>query len=205
MALQELVKPGERLKMTYEEFLAWADEDVHAEWVDGEVIIHMTAKQRHQAVVGFLMTLFDLFNQFFRLGRFLTAPYQMKLSPEGSGREPDILFVAREHASRLTEEGVAGPADLVVEIVSPESIGRDRGEKFYEYAQGGVAEYWLIDPAKKWAEFYRLDGDHYRTLFEGAEGEFHSQVLSSFRLRVEWLWQKPLPKVLDVLREIGVL
>ena len=116
MALKELAKPGERLKMTYEEFLAWADEDVHAEWVNGEVIIHMTAKDRHQDIVRFLIVLFDLFDQFFRVGKFRSAPFQMKLSPEGSGREPDILFVAREHESRLTEEGVAGPADLVVEI-----------------------------------------------------------------------------------------
>ena len=31
----------ERLRMSYEDYLQWADEDVHAEWVDGEVIIQM--------------------------------------------------------------------------------------------------------------------------------------------------------------------
>lgn len=55
-------------------------------------------------------------------------------------------FVASEHLDRLKETYLDGPADLVVGIVSPDSVGRDRGEKFYEYAQGGVPEYWLIDP-----------------------------------------------------------
>ena len=35
----DVVQP-KRLKMTYEEFREWANEDVHAEWIDGEVIIH---------------------------------------------------------------------------------------------------------------------------------------------------------------------
>lgn len=89
--------------------------------------------------------------------------------------------------------------------VPPESIGRDRGEKFYEYARGGVPEYWLIDPEARWAEFYRLTGEHYRPSLAGAEGEFRSDVLPGLRLRVEWLWQRPLPRVVDVLRELGVL
>ncbi len=208
MALRELAKPGERLKMTYEEFLAWADEDVHAEWVDGEVIIHMTAKQRHQAVVGFLIELFGLFNQFFRVGRFLTAPYQMKLSPEGSGREPDILFVAREHASRLTEEGVAGPADLVVEIVSDDSVTRDRVEKFEEYEQNGVPEYWIIDPRPKRrrAEFFQLD-EHgqYQPVPVGQGGRYDSKVLPGFWLRVDWLWADELPDSFFAFAEIANL
>ena len=39
--LQQTEAKTQRLRMSYEEFLQWADEDVHAEWVDGEVIVHM--------------------------------------------------------------------------------------------------------------------------------------------------------------------
>lgn len=55
-------------------------------------------------------------------------------------------FVAEEHLDRLQEMHLEGPADLVVEIVSPESRLRDRGEKFAEYELAGVSEYWLLDP-----------------------------------------------------------
>ena len=60
------------------------------------------------------------------------------------------------------------------------------GEKFYEYARGGVPEYWLIDPQTEWAEFYRVEGEHYRLVFGGEEGEYRALVLPNFWLRVEW-------------------
>jgi Uma2 family endonuclease len=121
------------------------------------------------------------------------------------GREPDLLFVAQEHLKRLKETHLDGPADLAVEVVSPESVGRDRGEKFYEYAQGGVPEYWLIDPQTKQAEFYQLEEGRYRVAFSGDEGRYQALVLPDFWLRVEWLWQDPLPAVLDVVRELGLI
>jgi Uma2 family endonuclease len=68
-----------------------------------------------------------------------------------------------------------------------------------------VPEYWLIDPQAQWVEFYRLEGTHYRLAFDGSEGRYESLTLPGFWLRVEWLWQAPLPQTLDVLRELGVI
>ena len=198
--LEALAAPAEPAKMTYDEFLAWADEDTLAEWVDGEIVMTSPASNRHQDLAGFLASVLRLFVETHGLGIVRIAPFQMKLE---SGREPDLLFVAAEHLSRLHDTYLEGPADLVVEIISPESIGRDRGEKFAEYAQGGVPEYWLIDPITQWSEFYRLEGNHYRPAFSGAEGQYHSLTVPGFWLRVEWLWQEPLPAVEDVLLEIG--
>ena len=199
-ALQELP----RQKMTYEEFLEWADEDTLAEWVDGEVVMYSPASSRHQDIVWFLGVVLGIYVETHGLGMIRLAPFQVKLAR--SGREPDLLFVARENLSRLKETCLDGPADLVVEVVSPESVGRDRGEKFYEYQEAGIPEYWLIDPDRRWAEFYRLGKDGlYRVAFAGREGIFRSEVLPGFWLRVEWLWQEPLPKVLDVLRELGLI
>jgi len=134
---------------------------------------------------------------------FLSAPFQMKLE---RGREPDILFVAREHLDRLLESRLDGPADVVVEITSPDSLLRDRGEKLAEYELGGVREYWLIDPERERADFYRLDAEgYYERAPVDAEGVYHSEAVPGFRLRVEWLWQEPLPKVLNVLREMELI
>jgi len=190
-------------KMTYEEFLAWADEDTLAEWVDGEVIMYSPANKRHQDIAGFLESVMRSFVEVRQLGVVLSAPFQMRLVD--SGREPDLLFVAVDHLERLKETYLDGPADLVVEIASPESVGRDRGDKFYEYAQGGVPEYWLIDPEMEWAEFYQLEEGRYRVAFSGKEGRYEALALPGFWLQVEWLWQEPLPKVLDVLRELGLI
>jgi Uma2 family endonuclease len=69
--------------MSYEEYLTWANEDVHAEWVNGEVIVHMPPKQPHQIVVAFLLQLLGLFIQLFHLGRLLPAPFEMRAVPNG--------------------------------------------------------------------------------------------------------------------------
>jgi Uma2 family endonuclease len=99
-----------------------------------------------------------------------------------------------------------GPADLVVEIISPESRARDRGEKFYEYEQGGVREYWMLDRQRKQAEFYALGADGiYRLIPSGDDGVFRSVVLPGFWLRVEWLWQDPLPPLMTVLKAWGLV
>ncbi len=203
--LDALLAPAEPPRMTYEEFLAWAGEDTLAEWIAleggvGKVMMYSPASKRHQQLASFLERVLGMFVEQRDLGVVLVTPFQMKLE---HGREPDLLFVAREHLGRLKETYLDGPADLVVEIVSPESEGRDRGEKFYEYARGGVSEYWLIDPQIQWADFYQLEGERYRTVFSGEEGEYHALVLPDFRLRVEWLWQEPLPNPLRVLGEIA--
>lgn len=195
-------EPPAKPKMTYEEFLAWAGEDTLAEWVDGEVVMSSPASSTHQDIVGFLSTVIGMFVRQRELGVTMLAPFQMKL-PD-SGREPDLIFVAAQHVERLRNTYLDGPADLAVEVLSPESVSRDRGEKFYEYARGGVSEYWLIDPLRKWAEFYRLgELGLYEPIFSGREGVFHSEAVPGFWLRVEWLWQEPLPVVDDVLLEIG--
>jgi len=190
-----------RLHMTYEEFLEWADEDTLAEWINGEVVMTTPANARHQHIARFLLSVMHPFVEHRGLGVVLSAPFQMKLAH--SGREPDLLFIAGEHLERLKETYLDGPADLAVEIISPESVARDRGDKFQEYEEAAIPEYWLIDPERKWAEFYRLDARRYVVAFGGEEGIFHSEVIPGFWLRVEWLWQEPLPPAMRTLAHIA--
>jgi Uma2 family endonuclease len=193
-------------KLSYEEFLAWCDEDTWAEWVNGEIVVVSPASDRHQDLASFLIAVLRIFVEALNLGVLRPAPFQMKTGPGLPGREPDILFVAREHLDRLKANYLEGPADLVIEILSPESRLRDRGEKRAEYEAGGVREYWLIDPERREADFYVLDArGRYRLVEIGQEEIYESPTLAGFRLNLAWLWRDPLPKVLDVARELGLL
>lgn len=189
-------------KMTFDEFLAWCDEDTRAEWVNGEIIMTSPASRQHQKIRMFLTFLLNQFVRARKLGEVFDNPFLMRLPDVPSGREPDILFIRHEHLDRLRETYLDGAADLVIEIVSPESIARDRGEKFVEYEQAGIPEYWLIDPLRRRAEFYRLAQGMYRLVEPDAHGIYRSAVVEGFWLRVAWLWQEPLPMEEDVLREI---
>lgn len=167
------VQTPPKSKMTWEEFLAWVDEDAHVEWVNGEIIMTRPSGIRHQDIKLFLVTLLRQYVRAKKLGVVLDAPFLMRMALKPSGREPDILFVQEKHRKRLHETYLDGPADLVVEVVSPESIARDRGDKFVEYEQAKVKEYWLIDPVRTRAEFYVLDRKgQYRSVEPDAHGKY---------------------------------
>ena len=192
--------------MSYAEFLDWCDEGTRAEWVDGEVIIVSPASLAHQTLVGFLLKILDTYVEQLELGQVIAAPFQMKTGPELPGREPDLLFIARENLGRLEGVYLDGPADLAIEVVSPTSRLRDRGEKLAEYEMGGVREYWVIDPEERRADFHVLAADErYERRRTGEDGVYPSEVITGFRLRESWLWQQPLPKALSVLKELGVV
>lgn len=202
----DLPQTGEqRLKMSYEEFLAWSDEDTHAEWVDGEVTVFMPPLTIHQRITFFLARLIALYVDLFNLGEVLIPPYEMQLRPGSRSREPDVMFVAREHQERITDKKLEGGADLVIELISEDSVARDRVDKFAEYQAGGVREYWIIDPrpGRQRVECYwRTPVGEYEATVATVEGRYVSQVLPGFWLRAEWLWQEPLPDPLLTLLEI---
>lgn len=189
-------------KLTYEEFLQWDGENQHVEWVNGEVVYMAPISSDHQDVGGYLLSLIRCFVEAHDLGVVRYEPFQMKTGPDLPGRAPDILFVAKKNLPRLKKLHLEGPADLVVEIISPGSRQVDRKEKYREYEQGGVREYWLLDPDRKQADFYQLDRDGiYKPAAIGNDGTFHSAVLKGLWLKVDWLWQRPLPSLLNVLKQ----
>lgn len=194
-----------RLRMSYEEYYAWADEDTHAEWVDGEVIVHMPPFDIHQTLLNFLNRLLAEYIEFEGLGVVFIAPFEMRLPAQKSARQPDILVIRRENLDRLSRERLDGPADLVVEIVSGDSVRRDRQEKYREYQDAGVPEYWVIDsrPGRNRADFYRLDEEGQYALVGTDDDKWvESAVLPGFRLRPSWLWQENLPSVRMALFEL---
>lgn len=159
------------------------------------------AGKRHQDIAHFLSSLFAAYADTHSLGSVLFAPFQMHLP--ASGREPDVLFVATEHQDRIDPNRLEGPADLVVEVISPESRGRDRGDKFYEYQASGVGEYWLIDPDTQRAEFHQLDANGaYQIILPDSRGVYRSRALTGLWIRLAWLWQEPLPPVNQVMLEM---
>jgi Uma2 family endonuclease len=73
--------------------------------------------------------------------------------------QPDILMIHRSRQHIVTERGVEGPPDLVIEILSPSSHKRDKVIKMKTYAKYGVQEYWIVDSNMRTLELYKLVGD----------------------------------------------
>ncbi len=187
-------------RMTFEEFLL-SDIEGHAEWVDGEVTFMTPPSNKHQHLLMFLSALLRFYTETYQLGTVLTAPFLMQTSADLPGREPDILFIATEHLDRLKSNRLEGAADIAVEIISPESRTRDYIIRLREYEQGGVGEYWLLDQPREQAEFYRLNAQGFFELVPLQDGVFRSSILPGLELKISWLWQDPLPTLVEVLRE----
>lgn len=135
--------------------MEWLDDETRAEWVNGELILLSPLSDHHADLVTWISALLRHYVETQGAGWVRCAPFQMNTGPDLPGREPDVLYVAPENLTRVRKTYLDGPADIAVEIVSPESRVRDRGEKVYEYERGGVREYWLIAPQRGQAEFYQ--------------------------------------------------
>ena len=202
--LQRLDKYLVAVDVTFEDYYENYAHDRH-EWVEGMVYKLSPASLTHNDLIGFL---FMLFNEFFHrksLGRVIQSPFIMKL--EGiSAREPDLMIVLNEHANNLSDTMMNGPADICIEIVSPESPERDYGTKFTEYEKGGVREYWIFDPRHKDARFYRLDEDGvYQSQSVDSDGNYQTPLLDKFRLHVSMLWTAPLPSPSGIVKQVQAM
>lgn len=137
-------------------FREWLRDDVKAEFINGEVVMHSPVKRRHLDATQNLMTLLRVHVHLHDLGAVDSEKALVGLTR--NDYEPDICFWNSETAASFEDDQMEHPApDLIVEILSKSTTGRDRGIKFEDYAAHGVCEYWIIDPVRKSVEQYQLD------------------------------------------------
>lgn len=187
-------------RMTEEEFVAWCHEDTRAEWVDGEVIIMSPVSTAHGRLVRFFLSLLNEYAEERDLGEALGPEETVRINSQR--RLPDVFFVANDRADRLRENHFEGAPNLIIEVVSEDSVDRDWRVKYLEYEAAGVDEYWVIDPLYQRAEAYTLDADKVYQSLAPVEGKIASRVVPGFYVRPEWLWRERLPKVPLVLNEL---
>ncbi len=171
---------------TPEELYEALDEETRAELIDGGIVITPPATLLHSQTLGMILSLMSFFVEVRGLGEVF-GNAGMHLSEQRY--VPDVAFVAGTHAERVQGTHIAGAADLVVEVLSPSTAGRDWGSKMRDYEQYGVPEYWLLNPVVEQINVYVLDTDgKYQPLAPDGAGRYHSQVLPGFFVERGWLW-----------------
>jgi Uma2 family endonuclease len=191
------------LRMTPEEFLGWVDEDDKAELIDGEVVVASPASGRHQDLELFLGTILKFFVRHSGIaGRVRISQFMMRLG--NNLFVPDVMYIASRRLADCRPNYMRGPADLVMEIVSPDSEERDRKRKFAAYEAAGVREYWLFAPEPRDITAFCLGPKRrYRKLAPAKDGAVHSVAVPGFFIRPEWVWADP-PDELAALKELGI-
>jgi Uma2 family endonuclease len=125
------------------------------EVIDGELYVTPGPSLRHQRIFTDLVTRLNVFVQSNRVGEVFGSPFDV-LFGEGDYVEPDIMFVRSGREDIVTERGIEGPPDLLVEVLSPSTAERDLGIKLDRYRLFGVAQYWVIDPEERRVLVWRL-------------------------------------------------
>ncbi|HJT32719.1 MAG TPA: Uma2 family endonuclease [Pirellulales bacterium] len=144
------------------------------EFTDGFLEELPMPTERHQAMVEYL---FDEFRAYIkpRGGKARFAPLRLQIRP-GKYREPDILLVLSLSDPRRQDRFWRG-ADLAIEVVSPDKPERDLVEKPADYAEGGVQEYWIVNPIDETISVLRLGGATYVEAGMYRRGDAASSVL----------------------------
>ena len=127
------------------------------EFTDGRVEELPMPTSTHQAILLFL---YSLFREHLKPhGVVMVSALRMRIR-EGKFREPDILLLRDRSDPRYQDRYWLG-ADLVAEVVSSDDPQRDLVEKRADYAEGGIPEYWIVDPRDETVTVLALRGDAY--------------------------------------------
>lgn len=123
------------------------------ELLNGELVAKSVPSPFHQRISRNIFRALDNFVVNNNLGEVFYAPIDVFLD-EYNATEPDILFLSCEKQHLVTPDGVQGAPDLVVEIISPSSMKRDRGDTMKLYERCGIGEYWLVDARTRSVKVY---------------------------------------------------
>jgi Uma2 family endonuclease len=167
------------------DYLALPDEPRH-ELIYGRLYVSPSPVLLHQIVVTALWRLLDEIAAETG-GLVVVAPMDVTLA-DHSVVQPDVVYVSRERR-RVLGERVEGPPSLVVEVLSPGTARRDRGEKLKLYSEFGVDEYWIIDPTERQIEhLVNREGDFVVTLPDGPQ--YQSTAVPDLSIDIERFWSE---------------
>lgn len=178
--MNEVLENPEKV-WTYEDYLG-LDDDARFEIINGRACMSPSPELFHQEWVGDLFIIIRQHVKAYKLGKVFVAPVDVVLDHENVV-QPDLVFVSASNSGLLERRGIMGAPDLVVEVISPGSLRRDRYEKRDLYARFGIKEYWLADVANRSVEVLTLQKDGYQlSSCATGTGKIHSTVLPGFEL-----------------------
>lgn len=131
---------------TVEDYLLLGEIKTPCQLINGELIMSPVPKPNHQKVSRRLFKLIDKATA--GKGELFYAPVDLYIDNKNVF-QPDLVYLSSKHTASLTERGIEGPVDLVVEIISPSNSYTDRNQKKKKYLEFGVSEYWIVDPANE--------------------------------------------------------
>lgn len=156
------------------------EEGLLAQLLDGALIMSPAPTPLHQRI---LRRIYDNLKTVDHKGEFFFSPIDVYLDKKNV-LQPDLIFISAENSNVISERGIDGPPDLVVEVVSPSNSYIDRNFKKKKYLEFGVKEVWILDPANRTLEIYADNVDK-PALYLASEGQIRSDVIHKLSFNLE--------------------
>ena len=174
-------------------FYALIHENVKAEFINGQTVMHSPVRGRHWMASINISTAMHTYVKQHKLG--LVGVEKVMISLSRNDYEPDIVFFNAQKSSSFTRSQMLYPApDLVVEILSERTEATDRTIKFEDYAAHGIAEYWIVDAELGTLEQYlHKNGSYYLHVKLAREGLLHCKTIPGFVLNIAEVFSGDVP------------
>lgn len=146
--------------------------------IENSLVMTPSPSDAHQKILVKISNLLFNFIEKRELGEIRVAPYDVYLDRKNA-YQPDIVFIGKDRIHLIEEDGLHGPPDLVVEILSHSTAKYDLEEKKDVYERTGVREYWIVEPTTKSVQEFFLNEDKNYGEPEKREGSIHSRLLDT--------------------------
>jgi Uma2 family endonuclease len=166
--------------LTYDALRATPDDHQRYEIIQGELFVSPTPTTTHQRVVHRLDRLIGDAVDKRRLGLVMPGPVDVRLGVH-TIVAPDLVFVRSERVDIVHKQVIEGAPDLVVEVASPSTRGRDIIQKAAAFAEAGVPEYWLPDPQPRSFRMLVLRDGVFHDI-EAVDGQLRSSVIDGLTI-----------------------
>lgn len=165
-----------------QEFYDLVHENIKAEFINGEIILHSPVRMKHLVVSSNVS--FELMSYVKNHNLGFVGIEKMMITLSRNNYEPDIVFYRKEVSQTFKDDQKLFPApDLVVEILSESTRKNDYGIKFRDYAAHEVGEYWIIDAdAETLEQYVLLEGKFELQSKLNKTGVLTCLVVNGFRL-----------------------
>ena len=135
----------------WKEFLSLPKDDLHRiEFIDGR-IVRFTPSVSHQRILGLLFMKFQQCLSPSDSCEVFFAPLDVRLG--SNVVQPDLMVICDE----IGEDVYEGVPTIVLEVLSQSTKHMDLGRKLELYREGGIKEYWIVDPRWKSVQIYTFD------------------------------------------------
>ena len=166
--------------ITADELLRIQPADKRVELVKGVMIVREPAGYLHGAVAARLTYLLMHHVETKAQGVVLAAETGFKLAADpDTVRAPDVAFIRRDRLPHPPPQAFAALApDLAVEVLSPNDRAGATLAKVADWLNAGTRLVWVVDPERRLARVYRVDGSE--TLLEEHEALDGEDVVPGF-------------------------